>query len=93
MSPVRPADLVIQPPKDQNSLFMQRMGDSNLRRLCRLTTTLEKVRNGALARKDVKNEDRSGDMYENKDTHDTMPEMKNDIVSENTNTSQFSTNY
>ena len=79
-------------PKDQNSLFMQRMEDSNLRRLWRLTNTLEKVRNGALARKDVKNADRSHDMYENKDTHDTMTGMKNEIVSENTNFSQFSTN-
>ena len=33
--------------------------------------------------KDVKNEGRSHDVYENKDTHDAMAENKNDFVSEN----------
>ncbi len=35
-------------PKDDKSLLMQRMEDSNLRRLWRLTNMLVKVRNGAL---------------------------------------------
>jgi len=33
--------------------------------------------------KDVKNEGRSDDVYENKHTHDTMTEDENDFVSEN----------
>ena len=35
-------------PKDENSLYMQRMEDSHLRRLWRLTNMLVKVRSGAL---------------------------------------------
>jgi hypothetical protein len=42
------------------------MEDSSLRQLWRLTNVLFKVRNGALINKDVKNEGRPGDMYENK---------------------------
>jgi hypothetical protein len=38
--------------------------------------------------RDVKNEDRSHDVYENKGTHDTMTENKNDFVSENASISQ-----
>jgi len=44
-------------PRDENALLMQRMEDSNLRQLWRLTNMLAKVRNGALTQKDVKNED------------------------------------
>ena len=47
-------------PKDENALLMQRMEDSSLRQLWRLTNVLIKVRNGALTQKDVKNEGRSG---------------------------------
>jgi hypothetical protein len=36
-------------PRDENALLMQRMEDSNLRQLWRLTNMLAKVRNGALA--------------------------------------------
>ncbi len=35
-------------PQDEKSLLMQRMEDSNLRQLWRLTNVLFKVRNGAL---------------------------------------------
>ena len=35
-------------PRDEKSLLMQRMEDSNLRQLWRLTNILVKVRNGAL---------------------------------------------
>ena len=53
-------------PNDENATFPQRMKDSHLRPLWRLTHTLIKVRNGALTHKDVKNEGTSGDVYENK---------------------------
>jgi hypothetical protein len=59
---------------DESALLMQRMEDSSLRQLWRLTNVLSKVRNGALTRRDVKNEGTSGDVYENKGTHDTMTE-------------------
>ena len=51
---------------------MQRMEDSNLGQLWRLTNVLFKVRNGALTRRDVKNEDRPDYVYENKGMNDTM---------------------
>jgi hypothetical protein len=51
---------------------MQRMKHSRLRPLWRLTNVLFKVRNGALAHRDVKNEGTSGDVYENKGVNDTM---------------------
>ena len=70
-------------PAEVNSMFLQRMEDSNLRRLWRLTNTLMKVRQGGLRQKDVKNAGRSGDMYENKGSGDTMTETKIDFVSEN----------
>ena len=43
-------------PQDDNAVLLQRMEDSNLRRLWRLTNTLMKVRRGGLTPKDVKNE-------------------------------------
>ena len=46
-------------PQDEKSLLMQRMEDSSLRQLWRLTNMLFKVRNGALTLRDVKNEDRT----------------------------------
>jgi len=48
--------------------------DSSLRQLWRLTNVLFKVRNGALTRRDVKNEDRPDYVYENKVASDTMPD-------------------
>ncbi len=59
-------------PQDEKSLLMQRMEDSNLRQLWRLTNVLFKVRNGALTHRDVKNEGRPGDVYENKGEDDKM---------------------
>ena len=52
--------------KGKNSMFMQIIEDSSLRQLWRLTNTLIKVRKGALTHKDVKNEDRPDNVYENK---------------------------
>jgi len=69
-------------PQDQNALLMQRMEDSNLRQLWRLTNVLFKLRNGALAQRDVKNEGTSGDVYENKGTNDTMPDNQDDFLTE-----------
>jgi hypothetical protein len=51
---------------------MQRIGDSDLRHLWRLTNTLIMVRNGALTHRDVKNEGTSGDVYENKGASDII---------------------
>ncbi len=59
-------------PQDENALLTQRMEDSSLRQLWRLTNVLFKVRNGALTHKDVKNEDRPDYVYENKGVSDTM---------------------
>jgi hypothetical protein len=71
-------------PRDQNALLMQRMEDSNLRQLWRLTNTLIKVRKGALTKKDVKNEDRSDYVYENKGEYDKMSSEKQAILQEDT---------
>ena len=49
-------------PRDENALLMQRMEDSSLRQLWRLTNMLFRVRNGALTLRDVKNEDRTPGM-------------------------------
>jgi hypothetical protein len=51
---------------------MQEMEHSSLRQLWRLTNTLIEVRNGALTLRDVKNEDRSGYVYENTGDGDKM---------------------
>jgi flagellar hook-length control protein FliK len=61
-------------PQDEKALLMQRMEDSSLRQLWRLTNVLFRVRNGALTPRDVKNEGTSGDVYENKGASDTMPD-------------------
>ena len=55
---------------DDDALHLQRMEDSSLRRLWRLTNTLMKVRQGGLNLKDVKNEGRPGNVYENKGPSD-----------------------
>ena len=59
-------------PQDEKALLMQRMEDSSLRQLWRLTNVLFRVRNGVLTPRDVKNEGTSGDVYENKGEEDTM---------------------
>ena len=61
-------------PNDESAMLMQRMQDSNLCPLWRLT--LIKVRKVAQTHRDVKNEGTSGDVYENKGAHDTMPDNK-----------------
>jgi hypothetical protein len=70
-------------PQDENALLMQRMEDSSLRQLWRLTNVLFKVRNGALTRRDVKNEDRPDYVYENKGASDTMSGNRDDFLAEN----------
>jgi hypothetical protein len=65
-------------PVDSNAMLLQRMEDAHLRRLWRLTNTLMKVRQGGLTPKDVKNEGRSGNVYENKGLDDKMPDEKSD---------------
>jgi hypothetical protein len=57
------------------------MEDPALRPWRRLTQNLcNPPLEGIIHGKDVKNEDRSGDMYENKGSSDIMPESKSDIV-------------
>jgi hypothetical protein len=77
---VSPENLAaLMAPVQSNDLLLQRMEDSHLRRLWRLTNTLMKVRQGGLTPKDVKNEDRSGNVYENKGSDDKMPDKISDI--------------
>jgi hypothetical protein len=59
-------------PQDEKSLFMQRMEDSSLRQLWRLTNMLFRVRTGGLSLRDVKNEDRPGYVHENTGDDDKM---------------------
>ena len=75
-------------PQDNGSMLMQRMEDSSLRQLWRLTRVLTNLRQSAPTRRDVKNTDRSEEVYENKGHADIMPEKKSDFVSENTEISQ-----
>ena len=69
-------------PNDGNAMLMQRMEDSSLRQLWRLTHVLIKVRKGAQSQKDVKNEGTSGDVYEKKGEIDTMADNKSGLLSE-----------
>jgi len=79
-----PEDLAaLTAPRDEKSLLMQRMEDSSLRQLWRLTNMLFRVRSGALTLRDVKNEDRSGYVYENKGESDIMSCEKQGILQEN----------
>jgi hypothetical protein len=71
-------------PKDESSLLMQRMEDSNLRRLWRLTNILFRVRNWELTRRDVKNEDRPGYVDENTGDDDNMSTENAVFLQENT---------
>jgi hypothetical protein len=70
-------------PNNESATFLQRMKDSRLRQLWRLTNPLIKVRNGALTLKDVKNEDRPDYVHENKGEGDKMDYNRDDFVSEN----------
>jgi hypothetical protein len=76
-------------PNNESATFLQRMKDSRLRQLWRLTNTLIKVRNGALTHKDVKNEDRPGDVYENKGVMDKMDETSSGFLAENTRITRY----
>jgi len=69
----------------EGSQMMQRMEDSNVRRLWRLTTTLIRIRQGGMTQKDVKNADRSGYVAENKGQHDTMSDGETDILGNSVN--------
>jgi hypothetical protein len=70
-------------PNNEDATFLQGMKNSRLRPLWRLTHTLIKVRNGALTHKDVKNEDRPGDVYENKCEGDKIDDNREGYLSEN----------
>ncbi|MGA3166752.1 MAG: hypothetical protein ABSF14_11610 [Terriglobia bacterium] len=70
-------------PNNENAMFLQRMKDPRLRPLWRLTHTLIKVRNGALTQKDVKNEDRTDYVYENKCESDNMSCYRADLLADN----------
>jgi hypothetical protein len=59
------------------------MGDSNFRRVWRLTNTPIKVRKGALTLRDVKNEGRSGYVHENTGNDDKMSSAKHGFLHEN----------
>jgi hypothetical protein len=70
-------------PRDEKSLLMQRMEDSSLRQLWRLTNMLFRVRNGALTLRDVKNGDRSGYVHEKTGEGDKMSSEKHGVLQEN----------
>jgi hypothetical protein len=70
-------------PRDEKSLLMQRMEDSSLRQLWRLTNMLFRVRNGGLTLRDVKNEATTGDVHENKGDCDKMSSEKHGVLHEN----------
>jgi len=70
-------------PQEESSLFLQRMEDSHLRRFCRITDTLIKLRSGFMACQKMKNEGRSRKLIENTGAIDIMPDVKSDFVSEN----------
>jgi hypothetical protein len=76
-------------PQDEKSLLNQKMEDSNLRQLWRLTNVLFKVRNGALTQKEIKNEDRTDYVHENKGESDKMDENPSGFLVENAQTWQY----
>jgi len=70
-------------PQDEKSLLMQRMEDSGLRQLWRLTNMLFRVRTGALGLRDVKNDDRADYVHENKCDDDKMSSNETGVLQEN----------
>jgi len=70
-------------PQDEKSLLMQRMEDSSLRQLWRLTNMLFRVRNGGLTLRDVKNGTTSGDVHENTGDDDKMSSENPGFLQEN----------
>ena len=75
-------------PDGQQSELAQKMEDLSLRRLWRLTNALAKVTQGALDR-DVKNEGRSGYVYENKSDTDTKSDENWNIYVEERTVERF----
>jgi hypothetical protein len=73
-------------PQDEKSLLNQKMEDSNLRQLWRLTNVLFKVRAGALTHKETKNEDRTDYVHENKGESDKMDENPSGFLPGNAQT-------
>ncbi len=66
-------------PDDHRAVLAQRMEDASLRRFWRLTNAFAKVRQGALhPKKDVKNDVRSPNVFENKQNMDKMPDANAD---------------
>jgi hypothetical protein len=70
-------------PRDENALLMQRLEDSSLRQLWRLTNMLFRVRNGGLTLRDGKNGDRPGYVHENTGDGDKMSSEKHGFLQEN----------
>ena len=68
---------------DEKAVLMQRMEDSSLRPLWRLTNVFFRVRNGALTLKDVKNEGWTDYVYENTGGNDKMSIEKTRLLHEN----------
>ena len=67
-------------PNDPSALLAQKLEDSSLRRIWRLTNAFQKVRTGALHKKrNVENDDQSRNVYENKQNEDKMPPESSDI--------------
>jgi hypothetical protein len=63
----------------ENAMFMQKIVDSSLRPLWRLTHVPFKMRGELSQQEDVKNEGRSGDMLENKGTEKMKKDRSGDI--------------
>ena len=59
-------------PDGESAVMFQKVEDTHLRRLWRLTNTLAKVREGALESKKNKSDDQSRKVYENKGDKDKM---------------------
>ena len=68
---------------DENAMFMQSKEDLSLPQSWRLTYVPFKTKGELSQQKDVKNEGTSGDVYENKGKHDTMPDNKSRFWPEN----------
>lgn len=66
-------------PEDVRGVQLHRMEDACLRRFMQLTSALAKVRKGALHKKSKKNDERSQNVYENKQNMDTFTDEKSDI--------------
>ncbi len=63
-------------PDMESGALLQKREDSDLRRLARLTETFMKVRQGRFALQTTKNEGRSHDLHENKESNDNMTDLK-----------------